>query len=191
MRRPRLLASLALVVVAGALLAFQPLRSEWWTGYDFDSVYVASGLTLFRGEQSTFFDHPGVPLQEALGAAFTAGWLLEGADESRAERADRWLLDLDSTRPYLRAFGALLFLGSALIVLLVVTALTGSALWGFLGGVLFMGAPSLIDWAAVTKPDALLAALSVAVVGLLAVAATRRSLPSTRRLPRCSASRSR
>ena len=58
-RRPRLWAAAALLAVAGALLAFQPLRSPWWTGHDFDSVYVGSGLTLFRGERSVFYDHPG------------------------------------------------------------------------------------------------------------------------------------
>ena len=165
-RRPRLWAAAALLAVAGALFAFQPLRSPWWTGYDFDSVYVGSGLTLFRGERSVFYDHPGAPLQEALAATFTAGWAVSSPGESRAARADEWLTNLDRTRPYLRVWGSLVYLLSVLIVFVTLTCVMRSAGWGLVGGLLFLASPDVITWAAVVKPDPLLAALSVAAVGL-------------------------
>jgi hypothetical protein len=176
-RRPRLAAAAALTAVALALVAFQPLGSPWWSGYDYDSVYVGSGLTLFRGEQSRFYDHPGAPLQEALAATFTAAWAAGSPGESRAARADRWAANLDSTRPYLRVWGTLLYVASALIVLLTVAWTTRSALFGLLAGLLFLGAPDVIAWAAVVKPDPLLAALAVACVGALVEGWRRRSGP--------------
>lgn len=174
-RRPRLWAAAALLAVAGALLAFQPLRSPWWTGHDFDSVYVGSGLTLFRGERSVFYDHPGAPLQEALAATFTAGWAVSSPGKSRAARADEWLTNLDRTRPYLRVWGSLIYLLSVLIVFVTLTWVMRSAGWGLLGGLLFLASPDVITWAAVVKPDPLLAALSVAAVGLTVEGYRRRS----------------
>jgi hypothetical protein len=173
--RPRLLAAAVLVAVAASLIAFQPLRSPWWSGYDYDSVYVATGLTLFRGDRSNFYDHPGTPLQEGLAAIFTGAWLVSGDD--RKAKADAWIADLDTTRPYLRVFGSLLYIVSALIALFTVAWITRSAWWGFLGGLLFLASPDLITWAAVVKPDPLLAGLAVACVGLLVEAARRRSGP--------------
>ena len=173
--RRRLLAAAVVVAVAASLLAFQPLRSPWWSGYDYDSVYVGSALTLFRGDRSNFYDHPGTPLQEGLAAMFTAGWLVSGDD--RAERADAWIGDLDTTRPYLRVFGSFLYLASVLIAFVTVAWVTRNAWWGMLGGLLFLASPDLITWAAVVKPDPLLAALGVACVGLLVEAARRRSGP--------------
>lgn len=172
-RRPRLWAAAALLAVAGALLALQPLRSPWWTGFDFDSVYVASGLRLAAGERSAFYDHPGAPLQEALAASFTAARALSGED--RGKRADEWLSNLDSTRPYLRTWGSLLYLVSALAVFLTVAWVMRHAVWGLLAGLLFLGAPDMIAWAAVVKPDPLLAALSVVSVGLAVEGFRRRS----------------
>jgi hypothetical protein len=173
--RPRLLAAAVLVAVAASLLVFQPLRSPWWSGYDYDSVYVATGLTLFRGDRSNFYDHPGTPLQEGLAAIFTGAWLVSGDD--RTAKADAWIADLDSTRAYLRVFGSLLYIASALIAFFTVAWITRSAWWGFLGGLLFLTSPDLITWAAVVKPDPLLAGLAVACVGLLVEAARRRSGP--------------
>ena len=174
-RRPRLAAAVVVLAVAGALLAFQPLRSPWWAGYDFDSVYVGSGLTLFRGERSVFYDHPGAPLQEALAATFTAGWAASSPGTSRAARADEWLTNLDRTRPYLRVWGSLIYLLSALIVFLTVAWVMRSAGWGLLGGLLFLASPDVITWATVVKPDPLLAALAVATVGLIVEGFRRRS----------------
>ena len=73
-RHSRAWAAVVLVVVAGALLASQPLGSPWWSGYDYDSVYVGSGLQLFRGDRSVFYDHPGAPQQEVMAATFTGAW---------------------------------------------------------------------------------------------------------------------
>ena len=173
--RARLTAAAVLVAVAASLLAFQPLRSPWWSGYDYDAVYVGSALTLFRGDRSNFYDHPGTPLQEGLAAIFTGAWLVSGED--RAERADAWIANLDTTRAYLRVFGSFLYLLSVLIAFVTVAWVTRSAWWGLLGGLLFLASPDLITWAAVVKPDPLLAALGVACVGLLVEAARRRSGP--------------
>jgi hypothetical protein len=174
---PRLLAAAVFLAVAGSLLVFQPLRSPWWSGYDFDSVYVGNGLTLFRGERSVFYDHPGAPLQEALAASFTAAWAFGSPSESRDARAQRWADDLDSTRPYLRAWGAVFYAAAGLLVLGVVAWVTGSALLGLVGGLLFLGAPDILAWAAVVKPDALMAGLTFASVGLAVQGVRRRSGP--------------
>ncbi len=176
-RRPRLSAAVALIAAASALVSFQPLGSPWWTGYDFDSVYVASAITLFRGDHTRFYDHPGAPLQEGLAATFTAAWAVTHPRESRSARADAWLANLDSTRLYLRAWGVLVFIGSALLVFGTVAWLTRSEWWGFLAGLLFLGSPDLITWAAVVKTDPLLAALAVACVGLLVEGWRRRAGP--------------
>jgi hypothetical protein len=172
-QRPKAWAAALLTAVALTLVAFQPLDSPWWTGFDFDSAYVASALRLARGERSNFYDHPGAPLQEALAASFTAARVASGED--RDERVDRWLADLDSTRPFLRTWGSLVFVISALLVFLTIAWVMGHAGWGLLGGLLFLGAPDLIAWAAVVKTDVLLAALSVVVVGLTVQAFRRRS----------------
>ncbi len=174
--RRRLLAAAATVAVAASLLAFQPLRSPWWTGYDFDSVYVGVGLTLFRGDRTNFYDHPGSPLGEGLGATFTGAWLVSGGG-NRHDRAEEWISDLDSTRPYLRVFASLVFVLSTLIAFFSIAWVTRSAWWGLLGGLLFLSAPDLITWAAVVKPDPLLAGLTVASLALLAEAFRRRAAP--------------
>jgi hypothetical protein len=174
-RRPRFAGAVVLLAVAAALLAFQPIRSPWWTGYDFDSVYVGSALTLFRGERSVYYDHPGAPLQEAIAATFTATWAVSSPGKSRAARADEWLTNLDRTRPYLRVWASAIYLFSVLIVFFTVAWVTRSAGWGFLGGLLFLASPDVITWAAVVKPDPLLAALSVAVVGLAVEGYRRRA----------------
>ena len=173
MRRPKLWAAALLAAVALALVALQPLDSPWWSGFDFDSAYVGSALRLARGERSNFYDHPGAPLQELLAASFTAAWAVSG--EPRDGRVDRWLADLDDTRPFLRAWGTLFFVVSALLVLVTVAWVMGHAGWGLLAGLLFLGAPDLIAWAAVVKTDVLLAALSVVAVGLTVQAYRRRS----------------
>lgn len=175
-RRPRVSAAVALVAVAVSLLAFQPLRSPWWSGYDFDSVYVGSALTLFRGERSRYYDHPGAPLQEGLAATFTGAWAVSSLGEGRAAKADEWLESLDRTRPYYRVWASLLYVVSALIAFVAVAWVTRSVGWGLFGGLLFLASPEVITWAAVVKPDPLLAALSIAMVAL-AVEGYRRRQP--------------
>jgi len=169
------LVAAAVVVAAGALLAFQPLGSPWWSGYDYDSVYVGSGLQLFRGDRSVFYDHPGAPLQEALAATFTGAWAASSPGESRAAKEDWWLRNLDRTRPYLRVVGSLLYVLSALIVFFTLAWVLRGAWWGLLGALLFLGSPDVITWAAVVKPDPLLGALAVLVVGLSVEGFRRRS----------------
>lgn len=177
MRHSRALAATGVVAAAGAFLAFQPLGSPWWSGYDYDSVYVGSGLQLFRGDRSVFYDHPGAPLQEVLAATFTGAWAVSSPGESRAAKEDWWLRNLDRTRPYLRLVGSLLYVLSALIVFFTIAWVFRGAWWGLLGALLFLGSPDVITWAAVVKPDPLLAALGVLVVGLCVEGFRRRSGP--------------
>ncbi|TMJ93907.1 MAG: hypothetical protein E6G67_11045, partial [Actinobacteria bacterium] len=174
-RRPRLVGAGAVAAVAVAFVALQPLSSPWWTGGDADSTYVASGLRLFAGQPTKYFDHPGVPLQEAAAAVFTVSWAVDSHGKSRADAAQGWLWNLDSTRPYLRTIASVLFVGSALLVFLVLSAVFGRAAWGVLGGLLFLGVPDLIGAASILRPDGLVAALCVAGVGLLVLFVRRGS----------------
>ena len=172
-RRPRLWGAIAVAAVACGLLALQPLRSPWWSGFDFDAVYVASALKLAAGERSNFYDHPGAPLQEALAGTFVVSWLAGGGD--RQERIDAWLANLDSTTPYLRGWASVFFVASALLVFFTVAWVFRHAGWGVLAALLFLGAPDVVTWAAVIKTDPLLAALGVAAVGLAIEGVRRRS----------------
>ena len=174
-RHSRAWAAVVVVVVSGALLAFQPLGSPWWSGYDYDSVYVGSGLQLFRGDRSVFYDHPGAPLQEVLAATFSGAWAVSSPGESRAAKEDWWLRNLDRTRPYLRVVGSLLYVLSALIVFWTLAWVLRGAWWGLLGALLFLGSPDVVTWASVVKPDPLLAALAVLVVALTVEGFRRRS----------------
>ena len=169
------MAAAVVVVVAAALLAFQPLGSPWWSGYDYDSVYVGSGLQLFRGDRSVFYDHPGAPLQEVMAATFTGAWAVSSPGESRAAKEDWWLRNLDRIRPYLRAVGSLLYVLSALVVFFTLAWALRGAWWGLLGALLFLGSPDVITWAAVVKPDPLLSALAVLAVGLTVEGFRRRA----------------
>jgi hypothetical protein len=174
-RRPRLLGAVAVAAVASAFVAVQPLSSPWWTGGDGDSTYVASALRLFAGKPTKYFDHPGIPLQESAAALFTASWAIDSHGKSRAEAATGWLWNLDSTRPYLRTLAVTLFVGSALLVFLILGAVLGHVGWGVLGGVLFIGAPDVIGEASILRPDVLVAGLCVAAVGLLVLFTRNRS----------------
>jgi hypothetical protein len=170
-----LAAALPVVAVTAVVLAVQPLRSPWWSGYDYDTVYGASALALLRGERSAFYDHPGVPLQETLAGALTVTSLVSAPDEDRAGRADAFLADLDRLRPYLRTLAAAFLVLSALIAFAAVAWVFRSAAAGAFAGLCLLAAPDVIAWAAVLKPDPLLAALSVATVALLVEGARRRS----------------
>ena len=174
-RAQHLAAVVGLALAAGLLLSAQPLRSPWWTGHDFDTVYGASAVSLFRGERSTFLDHPGLPLQETLAAALIADWALSDSGDSRSARANWFLSDLDRLRPHLRILGSLLFFGSALIAYAAVAWSERSILGGLFAGLVLLAAPDVTVWAAVVKPDPLLAALSVAATALLVEGARRRS----------------
>jgi hypothetical protein len=66
-------------------------------------------------------------------------------------------------------FGAMAVVGA-----LVCGSLMGHPAWGALGGLLVLGVPDAIAWAAVFKPDHPLVALSLAAVFLLALGVERR-----------------
>jgi hypothetical protein len=171
--------ALAAAVVAAAALAIiaaQPLRSPWWTYADADATYVAGGLNLLAGERTTYLDHPGLPLQELLEAAFGAAWVTSG--DSRREFARDVLLDLDDARPLFRGLAGALYVAGAVTAVLACAALFGGAAWGAAGGLLWLGAPGLGAMSIQYRPDAALAALCLLVAWLIVRAAARPSAES-------------
>jgi hypothetical protein len=160
-------AVVALLAVVALVLAFQPLRSAWWAGGDWEAVYPTGGLSLMRGNQPGFEVHPGYPIQQTLGVAFTLGSLVASPGDTREERAVAFYRDFDSTRPYARTLAVALYAGSALLVLVVLARLFRSWTFGFAGAVLFLAAPGLINLAVAISPDSLLGALSITSVALL------------------------
>lgn len=168
-------AAVALVIVtAGVLLSFQPVRSPWWTGGDADSVYLSGSLSLMGGELTKYYDHPGIPLQELLAATFQARWLVDGHG-TRAEQSAAWFAHLDATRWAFRTWAILFYLGSALAIAAITGAMFRDARAAAAGGLLFLGAPQVPLYAIEFRPDVVIGPLSVAVVALLAAAAKRRS----------------
>lgn len=175
-RRPAAVAITLVLAVAAALLVFQPLLSPWWTGGDADSVYVGSATSLMGGRPTRYYDHPGTPLQEALGATLEARWALVGRG-SRRTSADTTFRNLDRTRPYFRGWALLFYFGSLTTVIVVVALLAGSWLAGALSGLLFLGAPDVLQYAIEFRPDVILGAIAIAIGGLLVGALRRRSAP--------------
>ena len=75
----RALAPVAIVVAAASLVvAAQPVTSPWWIYADADGTYSASALNIMAGGHSRYFDHPGLPEQEALAATFSVVSLAHG-----------------------------------------------------------------------------------------------------------------
>ena len=165
----------AVVLVAGAaLLTFQPIGSPWWTGGDADSVYIGSGLSLMGGKPTRYFDHPGIPLQELLGATLEARWLVDG-NGSRAAQSDAWFQNLDATRWAFRGWAILFYFGSALALAAIAGLAFRDARAAAAGGLLFLGAPQVALYAIEFRPDVVIGPLSAIAVALLVAAARRRS----------------
>jgi hypothetical protein len=167
------LAAAAVAAAALTIVVAQPLDSPWWTYADADATYVASGLNLLAGERTTYLDHPGLPLQELLEASFGAEWLAHGG--SRREFAHDVLLDLNRARALYRSLGATLYMGGAIIAALACGSILGGALWGLVGGLLWLGAPGLAAMSIQYRPDVLLAGLCLLVIWLILRAAARPS----------------
>ena len=166
----------ALVVLLASLyvVARQPLGSPWWTYADPDATYAASSLNLLLGEHTHYFGHPGLPEQELLAVTFGAQRVLAGSESTRAF-ADERLLNLDRTRPVVRAWAIAFFLLGALLTFVVTWRVLGHWRWGLLGGLLWVAAPDFAAGSIQIRPDVLLSLLALAVVYLVVRAAEQRS----------------
>jgi dolichyl-phosphate-mannose-protein mannosyltransferase len=173
-------ASLALAVVLGAsvaVLLLQPVRSPWWIFADADATYVASSANLMAGEHTFYLDHPGMPLQDLMASTFEVRYVLHKiflGNTSPHEYAAKQMLDLDSSRIYWRTFAALFYLFGATAAFFVCRRLLGHWGYGLAGGLLWIGAPGLVDMSIQYRPDVLLAGLSLLVGYLIARAAQGR-----------------
>jgi hypothetical protein len=176
---PRL--ALAATLAASLLIVLaQPLRSPWWTYADADAPYTASGLNLLIGVPVRYLDHPGLPLEEAIAVTFGVDELVARVSGDAAdgqEYVDSRLLDLDRTRPYFRSFAIAFYLLGAWLSFVLIGRVLGHWTWGLAGGLLWVVAPGLVPMSIQFRPDVLLAALLVAVAGLLGLALQRRSAP--------------
>jgi hypothetical protein len=170
-----LISTVALVTLAIGLACVRPIGGPWWTSPDPDGVYVGQGLALLAERPTGFSQHPGVPLQEALGLMFAARWVADPGGRSRAEFADAWFRDLDAARPWYRGL-MLVFLALSLVVVVIALArVLGHWAWGVLGGLLFLALPDLLAISTLARPDIELAALCVATGAVTVEAFHRRS----------------
>jgi hypothetical protein len=167
--------ALAALAAAAILVALQPVREPWWHWADPDGAYVGNSLNILDGNHTYYLDHPGLPTQDALALGFGAQYLLDrGSYDSRQAFVDDRLLDLDAARPLYRTWAIGLFLLSTLIVYLAVGRLLGHWTWGLAGALLFVSAPGLGPISFILRPDAMVAALCVAV-GFFAVTGFERA----------------
>ncbi len=181
MTRPRPWAALALAATlasAALVVVNQPVRSPWWTYADADATYTSSSLNLMLGNHTSYLDHPGLPLQELLGATFGARYLLSratGGHESRVEYASELMLHLDRTRPYFRGFAIAFYLLGALLAFVLLARWLGHWTWGLAAGVLWVAAPGLAAMSIQYRPDVLLSVLALVSGYLIVRAAEERS----------------
>ena len=145
------------------------MRESWWHWADPDGAYVGNSLNILVGNHTYYLDHPGLPTQDALALGFGAQYLASrGSFDSRQEFIDDRFLDLDQARPLYRTWAIGIFLLSTLIVYVAVGRLLGHWTWGLAGGLLFVSAPGLGPISFILRPDAMVAALCLAV-GFFAV----------------------
>jgi hypothetical protein len=163
-----------LALAIALVVALEPLGGHWETGDGYEVCYPASAASLVGGGEPGCLDHPGVPLQEAIALAMTVTWAAAPRGESRDERADRLIADIDGMRPYVRGVAIAATFASAVTVLLVVGGMLG-AWWGLLGALLFLGAPGLTTIVIFPAPDYILGAACLWIVALLVRAARTRS----------------
>ena len=168
-----------LAVAAAALyLAMPDSGSPWWIYADPDGAYVGSALNILIGNHTSYLDHPGLPTQDALALGYAAWHLV---DRQRGEAADptpfvdRRMLDLDDSRWLYRGWAILTYTLGAVLVAILMGRLLQHWSWGVAGGFLFLAAPGIAEIAHRLRPDAMLAALSVAIAYLVATGFERRS----------------
>jgi len=169
----------AAIVLAAALavVLLQPLDAPWWYHADADATYVANSYELGAGHYTWYLDHPGMPLQDLMAVTFDAryvGFKIRGGAGSRTDFLNSRLLHLDDSRLYFRGFAALFYLAGALIAFWVVRGLLRSSVWGVAAGLLWLGAPGLLEQSIQYRADPPLAALFLLVGFLIARAAERR-----------------
>lgn len=175
MRHGWTVGAVAAVASAALMLALQPVRSSWWNFADPDGAYVGSSLNILVGNHTNYLDHPGLPTQDALALAFGAKHLVGRADETRMDFVNATMLDLDGARWLYRGWAILLFLGSALLVYVVVARLLAHWTWGVAGSLLFVATPGLGGLSFTLRPDPALAALCLAVGYLIVTGFEERS----------------
>jgi hypothetical protein len=168
------IAPLAIVIAAAvALVAAQPVTGPWWLNADADATYSASALNIISGDHSRYFDHPGLPTQEALALTFGAVSLAHGGP-TRAWATNE-MLHLDRARPVFRGWAILFFVGGAALAYLLMSRLFGHWTWGVAGGLLWLAQPELTDTIQI-RPDMLLCVLLL-LAGYVAVRAWERRSP--------------
>jgi Dolichyl-phosphate-mannose-protein mannosyltransferase len=164
--------------VALGLVFSQPVTSPWWITADADAVYASSGLNLLLGNHTQFFDHPGLPTQEALEAGFGAVYTVEKAVGIRSGGvqpfADHMFLNLDRARPVYRSFAIGFYLLGVVLAFLLVTRLLGHWTWGLAASLLWLAAPALLPNSIQIRPESLLCATVLLATYLVARAAERR-----------------
>lgn len=162
----------AVLVAAAAIVAAQPVAGPWWINADADATYSASALNIVSGDYSRYFDHPGLPTQEALALTFGAVALAHGGP-TRAWAADE-MLHLDRARAVFRGWAIVFFVGGAALAFLLLGRLLGHWGWGVAGGLLWIAQPDLTD-AIQIRPDVLLCALLLLAGYVIIRASERRS----------------
>lgn len=182
MRRPTALslAAWGVAVIAGVwVIAAQPVGAPWWIHADADGPYTGSSLNLAVGGHTKYFDHPGLPLQEAGATGFIvwhAAERLTGSPGSLHEFASRMMLDLDRARPLYRGIAIILYLLGVTAAFLVAACALGHPLWGLTGAMLWLGSPGLLPMSIEFRPDVLLSWL-VLIGGFLIVRGYQRRDP--------------
>ena len=155
----------AVLAAAAVLVSAQPVTGPWWLNADADATYSASALNIISGDQSRYFDHPGLPTQEALALTFGAVSLAHGGP-TRAWATDE-MLHLDRARPIFRGWAIAFFIGGAALTYLLLSRLFGHWTWGAAGGLLWLAQPELTDTIQI-RPDMLLCILLL-LAGYVAV----------------------
>ncbi len=144
------------VAAAAALVAAQPVTGPWWINADADATYSASALNIISGDQSRYFDHPGLPNQEVLAITFGVVSLAHGGPTRKWATGE--MIHLDRARPVFRGWAIAFYIGGALLVYLLLGRLLGHWTWGLAGGLLWLAQPDTTDSIQI-RPDVLLCAL--------------------------------
>ena len=166
------------VAAAALCLALPDSGSPWWIYADPDGAYVGSGLNILIGNHTSYLDHPGLPTQDALALGFGAWYLVDkvrGDDQGRTAFVDRRMLDPNGSRWLYRGWAILTYTLGAVLVSILMGRLFRDWTWGVAGGVLFLAAPGVAEIAHRLRPDAMLAALCVAIAYLVVTGLEERS----------------
>jgi hypothetical protein len=160
----------AVVAAACVIIAAQPVTSPWWIYADADATYSASALNIMAKGHSRYFDHPGLPEQEALATTFAVTSLVHGGP-TRAWASNE-MIHLDGARWIFRGWAIFFFVGGAALAYLLCRRLLGHWTWGVAGGLLWLAMPGIEDTIQI-RPDVLLSAL-VLLTGYVMIRAWER-----------------